>query len=60
MIADYPTEDAALDVVRRTVAAHGRAQVATWALAFEDTRGRTKATAFGPDLADRALQARSA
>ena len=55
IVGAYTTMDAALDVVRRGIALHGRSYVETWALAHENRRGHTKTLAHGAQLADRAL-----
>ena len=55
MIADFPTEQLALDAVREAIEIHGRAYVEMWGLAYEDQWGRTKAIAHGDALVDRAL-----
>lgn len=56
LVGDYPTERAALDVVRRMIEIHGRQAVATWALANENRRGTTRTVAAGTVLVDRALE----
>lgn len=56
VIGGYETADAALEVVRATIAAHGRRAVETWLLIREDRRGNSKALEQGAALADRALK----
>ncbi|MBI2761791.1 MAG: hypothetical protein HYX51_10245 [Chloroflexi bacterium] len=50
LVGSYSTEDAALKLVRDTVAASGETRVLTWALAREDRRGKTTTLAVGHDL----------
>ncbi len=55
LVGSYPTEDAALAIVRQTVESHGREIVDSLLLLRETTRGRLAKVAEGPDLADLAL-----
>ena len=57
LMATFTTEAEALTVVRNAICADGPAAVSTWALGWEDSRGRGKQIAAGADLADRALKA---
>lgn len=54
LIADFPTEDAALAAVRAEVEARGSNAVAHLALGYEDENGDTHPIAAGLALADRA------
>lgn len=54
LVGAYETEEAALAVVRRSIAEHGSDSVAGLALARE-SRGRTTSIAAGIALAERAL-----
>jgi hypothetical protein len=56
LVGAYDTEDAALAVVRRSIAQCGRGSVVALALARESP-GRTRNIAQGEALADRALAA---
>jgi hypothetical protein len=57
LLGDYPTEQEALIVVRRTALAHGSSAVSSFALAFEDEEGETHPIAAGEALLDRAHSA---
>ncbi|MGH2356052.1 MAG: hypothetical protein ACRDJN_30970 [Chloroflexota bacterium] len=54
LVGGYDTEEAALEVVRRSITEYGRESIDALGLARE-SRGRTKSIAVGVVLADRAL-----
>ena len=53
LVGDYPTEEAALDVVRTSIREHGPEAVAVLALAYEDDAGETRPIAAGAALVER-------
>jgi hypothetical protein len=55
LVGSYPTEDAALAIVRQAVESHGREITENLLLLRETSRGRLTKLAEGPDLADLAL-----
>jgi hypothetical protein len=55
LVSSYPTEDAALAVVRTAVEKHGREALDTIVLLREGARGRLTKVAEGAALADLAL-----
>lgn len=56
LIADYETEEAALELVRTAVRAHGRDYVLTWELAIAPEDGDAETVASGEDLIERAFK----
>ena len=54
LVGDYPTEEAALDVVRTSIREHGPEAVAALALAYEDDAGETRPIVAGAALMERA------
>jgi hypothetical protein len=54
-VGSYPTEEAALIVVRNVIEKHGREALDTIILLREGTRGRLTQVAAGSALADLAL-----
>ena len=57
IIADFETEQAALQTIARIVQQHGHDAVADLLLGREDDEGESHLVAQGKDLADRALAA---
>lgn len=55
LVGSYPTEDAALDMVRKAIEKHGRESMDAIVLLREGARGRLTKIAEGAALADRAL-----
>ena len=55
LVGSYPTEDAALAVVRTAIEKYGRESMDTIVLLREDGRGRLTKITEGADLVDRAL-----
>lgn len=54
LVGSYPTEDAALAVVRAAIEKHGRESMAAVVLLREGARGRLTKIAEGAALVDRA------
>ncbi len=60
VVTTYPTEEAALAVVRQTALLHGRAYATSWALGSEADGDESSDVLEGADLVERALQGISA
>jgi len=58
LVADFPSEEEALDVVRKTLRKHGAGHVSTWLLTYEDENATTSRLAAGMVLVARAQTAR--
>ena len=56
IIATYSTVEEALIDVRGAIENHGAFYITSWALAYENSRGRTKVIAQGVALAQRATE----
>ena len=59
LIGDFPTENSALEAVRRAVETHGQQYVETWLLAIEDEHGETNQVAAGDGLVRLARRTRA-
>ena len=56
LIADYDSEEAALDLVRTAVRRHGRDYVLSWELAVAPEDGDAETLACGEELIQRAFK----
>ena len=52
LVGTYETQEAALDIVRKTVRRHGHKHTESLALGTEDSRGNVRAVAAGQALTD--------